>query len=233
MYRVEDKYECSMQDFLLLEKRVEKVLKRDINQRNGSGYTVTSLYFDSFDDSNYRDTVEGSSVRRKYRIRTYNHSFETIKLEVKEKKYNRILKRACSITKEEMELLIAGKCISDNYKSLENPITLFNLAIRTEGLRPKVIVEYDRDAYIFKPGNVRITFDKDIRASRQIEAWGGKNLIFSPLRGIDHVLEIKYDEYMPGFILQMLEAGNMRQTSYSKYRLCRERKQYEFSEGCY
>ena len=233
MYRVEDKFECSMQDFLLLEKRIEKVLKRDVNQRNGSGYTVTSLYFDDLNDSNYRDTIEGSSIRKKYRIRIYNHSFDTIKLEVKEKKYSRILKRACPITKEEMELLIAGKCISDTHKTLENPITLFNTAIQTKGLRPKVIVEYDRDAYIFKPGNVRITFDKEIRASRQIEAWGKKEIYFDPLREANHILEVKYDEYMPEFILQMLENGNMRQTSYSKYRLCRERKEYEFSKRCY
>lgn len=120
-----------------------------------------------------------------------------------------------------MYRLIQGECIEDGM-SAEDPATLFNLAIRMRGLRPKVIVAYERKAYVFEPGNTRITFDRNIRASDRIEQFGKEDTAYDPLREQDAVLEIKYDEFIPDFLLQMLELGNMRQTAYSKYQLCRE-----------
>ncbi len=105
---------------------------------------------------------------------------------------------------------------------------MFNLAIQTKALRPKVIVAYERKAYIYPSGNVRITFDRNIRASSQIAAFGSKKISYDPLREQDAVLEIKYDEFLPEFILQLLEQNSMQQTACSKYRLCRERYQQSF-----
>ncbi len=170
---------------------------------------------------------EGSYSRLKYRIRIYNNSFDRISLEVKEKQGSRIYKKARSITEKEMHQLIQGECISASF-SLEDPAFMFNLAIQTKALRPKVIVAYERKAYIYPSGNVRITFDRNIRASSQIAAFGSKKISYDPLREQDAVLEIKYDEFLPEFILQLLEQNSMQQTACSKYRLCRERYQQSF-----
>lgn len=222
MYRVEDKYTCSERELFLLQSRLKAILKEDDNQFNEQGYTISSVYFDDFYDSHLQDTVDGNRYRAKYRIRIYNNSLDLIKLEVKYKKYNRVLKKSKTITREQMDSLFSGKVIEQRDWSLEDPISLFNIAIRERGLRPKVIVEYDRKAFVFNPGNVRITLDRNLRRSTNITGFGTKELIFESVKDSPHVLEVKYDEFLPSFIAQLIELGNMKQTSFSKYKLCRE-----------
>ncbi len=222
MYRVEDKYNCSESELFLLQSRMETVLCPDKNEGGSDGYRITSLYFDDLADSCLNDTVDGVNRRSKYRIRIYNDSLDVIKLEVKTKQDSRIRKQSRTISKTELERLMRGECIADD-ASMEDPATLFNLAIRTGGLRPKVIVAYERKAYVYEPGNVRITFDRNVRASSRVEDFGRKNISYDFLRECDKVLEVKYDEFIPGFLLQLLETGNLQQSVYSKYQLCRER----------
>ena len=171
MYRVEDKFTCHEQDMVLLQARLKAILPPDKNQVHDNGYKITSVYFDDWTNSHLWDTIDGTRVREKYRIRIYNGSFDTIRLEVKQKKDNRVLKKARKISREQMVDLLEGRCIEDEENSLDSPITLFNLAIKNRILRPKTIVEYDRQAYIFDPGNVRITLDRTLRSSEQIEAF--------------------------------------------------------------
>lgn len=221
MYRVENKYNCSEAEMYLLQQRMETVLRPDSNESDPEGYSVVSLYFDDLADSCLQETIDGVDLRDKYRVRIYNNSLDVIKLEVKSKKDGRILKKSKSITRQQLEFLMKGKCIEDSASS-DDPATLFNVAVRTRGLRPKVIVGYERKAYVFEPGNVRITFDRNVRASSRVEDFGKSNISYDFLKEYDKVLEVKYDEFIPDFLVQLLELGNMRQTAYSKYQLCRE-----------
>lgn len=221
MYRVENKYNCSERELLILQNRLEGVLQADSNENHSEGYSIISLYFDDLQDNCLNDTVDGVEMRDKYRIRIYNNSLDVIKLEVKSKKDGYIYKKSKTITKGEADMLMRGECIEDS-SSVEDPATLFNVAIRTRGLRPKVIVAYERKAYVFGPGNTRITLDRNVRASNRVEDFGSENISYDFLHEYDKVLEVKYDEFIPGFLLQLLELGNMQQTSYSKYQLCRE-----------
>ena len=225
MYRVEDKYNCSETQLVMLQSRMEAALRPDSNEGGPEGYSIVSLYFDDFQDSCLQDTEDGVNRRNKYRIRIYNDSLDVIKLEVKTKQDNRIQKQSKNISRAEMESLMRGECIAEE-SSFEDPATLFNLAIKNEGLRPKVIVAYERKAYVYEPGNVRITFDRNVRASSRIENFGQKNICYDFLQEYDKVLEVKYDEFIPDFLLQLLEVGNMQQTAYSKYQLCRERMDF-------
>lgn len=221
MYRVENKYNCSESELLILQNRLEGILQPDSNENHPEGYSIISLYFDDLQDNCLNDTVDGVEVRDKYRIRIYNNSLDVIKLEVKSKKDGYIYKKSKTITKEQADMLMRGECIEDS-SFVEDPATLFNVAIRTRGLRPKVIVAYERKAYVFGPGNTRITLDRNVRASNRVEDFGSENISYDFLHEYDKVLEVKYDEFIPGFLLQLLELGNMQQTSYSKYQLCRE-----------
>lgn len=221
MYRVEDKYCCSEMELLALQNRIGAVLWPDANESGPNGYSIISLYFDDLTDSCYQDTLDGQEVRDKYRIRIYNDSLDEIRLEVKQKRDSRIRKKSKSINREQLYMLMDGQCIADE-ASADDPATLFNIAIRTRGLRPKVIVAYERKAYVFEPGNTRITFDRNVRASNRIELFGQKDIAYDLLREQDAVLEVKYDEFIPGFLLQLLELGNMQQSAFSKYQLCRE-----------
>lgn len=222
MYRVEDKYERTELEMIALQRRLEKVLKADSNQQNEYGYVITSLYFDDLFDTNLKETVEGIDIRQKYRIRIYNHSLNTIKCEVKFKKYNRIMKKSKTISVDTMNDLMRGKAVHINMYSADDPVCLFNLAIMQRGLRPKVIVEYDRKAYINESGNVRITLDRNLRYSNNIGSFGKEHTGCKNIKNIGHVLEVKYDEFLPQHIAQLLELNNMNQISYSKYKLCRQ-----------
>lgn len=226
MYRVEDKYCCSRQEMYLIQHKLEAALRADRNEEDELGYSIVSLYFDDLEDSCLRDTEEGSAIRNKYRIRIYNHSLETIKLEVKEKKDNRIRKKSRVITEKQMRCLMRGECIEETYMA-DDPGTLFNRAITMRGLRPKVIVAYERKAFVYDLGNVRITLDRNVRASSDVDKFGQgeENLSFDQLCGYNDVLEVKYDEFIPGFVLQLIENGNLQQTAFSKYQLCREREE--------
>ena len=220
MDRVEDKYVLSDLDMFKLEKRVQSVLKLDTHGQN-NGYKVSSIYYDDLYDTSYMDSLSGNPFRRKYRIRIYDDSLETIKLEVKEKHYNRAVKISSTITQDELRNLLAGEPIAER-GSFNDARTLFNLAIKTRKLMPRINVTYDRRAYLYDAGNVRITFDRHIRSSKRLDLFGKPDLIYDRPDGSGSVLEVKYDECIPRFIMQLLEHEKMVQTSNSKYGICRE-----------
>ena len=220
MYRVEDKNICSRNDLILIENRIKNLLCFDDNQDGENGYVITSVYFDDLFNTCLHDNEDGVVERCKYRIRIYNYALSCIKLEVKSKIYNRIQKQSQKISLEEMKNFLLGRCVKDEYPSLENPITLFNLAIKERGLRPVVIVEYNRSAYVYESGNVRITFDRNVRKSSQVERFGERGLYMELVKGASDILEVKYDELLPDFIAQLLEMGNMNRSSFSKYKVC-------------
>lgn len=223
MYRVEDKYYLPLTDMWELEKRISLFLKPDPYNIEGKGYKISSLYFDDYCDSCLQGTVDGIPERDKYRIRIYNDSFDIIKLEIKSKLYNRTLKRGAVISKEEFNKLISNHVedidvVGESYDAKE----LFVAQMKMIGLKPKAIVTYDRNAYIYDAGNVRITFDYNLRGSNNTEQFGRENILYDKPDGMDSVLEVKYDEFLPDFIAQLLESNNMLQSSNSKYRIIRE-----------
>jgi hypothetical protein len=83
-------------------------------------------------------------------------------------------------------------------------------------------VEYDRVPYVYPQGNVRITLDEDIRGSNRVDLFLEDQI---PLRLImpagQHILEVKYDEYLPDYIYRAVQVENLQATAFSKYYLCR------------
>lgn len=219
MYRVEDKYIIPENDYFELHERLASVLRHDQNGGT-TGYSISSLYFDDLYDTDYFETVSGNPYRRKHRIRIYNDSLDVIKLEVKRKNYNRIDKVSCTISREELRKLMWGELIEWG-RDREDPRTIFNEKIAESLLTPKVIVTYEREAFVYDSGNTRITFDSNVRASRNTELFGTASLTYDYPDVPNYVLEVKYDEFIPDYVLQVLEIDSMQQTSYSKYGNCR------------
>lgn len=214
LYRVEDKYALSEVEFERLKSKFLSVLPVD----SGEPYCISSLYFDDYKDTFLEDTINGQPIREKYRVRIYNDSFKTIKLEHKMKKYSRIHKVSTRLDQSQIERLVAGKTLTSN-DALSN---LFNSAILTKCLRPKVIVTYKRTAFVYDKGNVRITFDEDLKASNDAFNFGNPQTPYDYPKTPFRVVEVKYDEFLPDFIANLLEHDNMWQSSNSKYRICRE-----------
>ena len=244
MYRVEDKFSCSEMEMLLLQTRLESVLNVDTNQKKSNGYQITSVYFDDYWDSCLHEAIDGVRDRCKYRIRIYDNNFDVIKLEIKYKKDSRIYKISQRITFEEMKTFLRGECVERQQSAVREEnvcsaakgdvIDRMNLAIKMKKIEPVVIVEYDRRAFVYELGNVRITLDSNLRYSTNVEDFiSGKREQYRVVPDTNRVIEVKYDEMLPGFIAGLIENGNMAQTSFSKYCLCRRMELGYVNERCY
>ena len=221
-YRVENKYIISERDIVLLKNRLSGILKNDINQ-NGETYVIRSLYFDTYCEKCIQENDAGIDDRKKYRMRIYNANDSFIRLEIKEKKNSLTKKTSCVISRSEGESLCDNRLYSENLSELDNRKVLneFLLQRKCNGLLPKAIIEYERSAFVYGIGNVRITIDRNISVSREInsffEARTGGLIPVMP-KGM-HILEVKYDEFIPDFILQILQMGILEKCTFSKYYL--------------
>jgi hypothetical protein len=119
------------------------------------------------------------------------------------------------VTAEQCEDLIAGRY--DFLKQPENPLFMdFYAKIRFQNLRPKNIVEYRREAYVYPAGNVRITFDSRIGTSNSVTGFLDPGLAMMPAAG-GMVMEIKYSGFLPDVIREITRAVSRNQIEFSKY----------------
>lgn len=87
--------------------------------------------------------------------------------------------------------------------------------------RPTVIVDYDREALAYAPGNVRVTFDRRIRGC-QPQLFFSENLPSVPAISPDRVvMEVKYDDYLPDIVNRTLLTLKIKEQAFSKYAACR------------
>lgn len=243
IYRHELKFLCEERQLFLIENRIRHICAPDPHGGKTGSYRVKSLYFDTFDNQCYQEIQEGADSRKKYRIRIYNDDTDVINLECKYSLHDRKAKETCRISRQQCTDLMEKRpgrqpdfmqvpmqdCGKDDFPTTEYGqavplLQRFLLEKRMELLMPKVIVEYRRTPYVFPGGNVRITFDRAIRSSCQTERFLDGNAIFKSILPENiHILEVKYDEGLPGAVRELVTAGQqLCRTSFSKYGLCRE-----------
>lgn len=219
-YRNEWKYLVTDADLAVLGARLKVLLPMDKHQ-TGSAYAIRSLYFDDLQNSCLRENEAGVDDRRKFRLRLYNGSSERIQLEIKEKLHGKTHKSSCLVSADECRRIMEGAAPPIG-PGTPAPRNLLSVAMRTAGMAPKVIVEYERTAFVGRSGNVRITFDRNISACVQLGNFLEPKVHLTPiLPAGQHVLEVKFDEFLPDYVAQALELGKLRQTAFSKYYLCR------------
>jgi SPX domain protein involved in polyphosphate accumulation len=211
-----------MTELQLLRYRIEPVMYLDSHTGTSGKYSIRSLYFDDIYNSCYYENENGTDPREKFRIRIYNHSMDRITLECKRKERGKTLKTSCPLTIEQTRMLMAGRVLPD---IANQPEVLRKLTLRmmTKGMRPVVIVEYDRIPYVYPNGNVRVTMDMNVSSSTNIERFLDAQIPKRPIMPAgQHLLEVKFDEYLPDFIHHNLNLHSLTQTAYSKYYLCRK-----------
>lgn len=226
-YRHELKFLCAEKDLRHMERKVRSLCPPDSHVGSSGSYRIKSLYFDTVDDQCYLENLAGEDHRSKYRIRIYDDHTDQIRLECKSSLHDRKRKETCDLSERQYALLTGRLTahIPPETDETETPRLLerFLAQQRTKLLRPKVIVEYVRTPYIFPAGNVRITFDRNIRSSPQVTDFLGTCRTFRSILPPDvHILEVKYDRMLPGAIRELLAGGqDLRRTSFSKYAMCR------------
>jgi len=221
-YRHELKYLISAAQLPLLRSRVSHIMQPDPHVGEDGIYNIRSLYFDDYQNRCFYENENGTDPREKFRIRIYNHSPERITLECKRKEHGKTLKTSCPLTREQLQQLIQGKPLT-NMEELTPLQRKLTLHMRTSLLRPVVIVDYDRIPYIYKNGNVRVTFDINMASSASFSEFLSPSLPKRPIMPAgQYLMEVKFDEYLPDFIYRSLNLGRLQQTAYSKYYLCRK-----------
>jgi hypothetical protein len=212
-FRHEYKFVIPYEEMLSLRNKLNKLLDID---RDYDGYMIRSLYFDSADDIDYYEKLNGEMNRKKVRLRIYDPNGELVKLELKAKYDYHQLKESLIIKKEEAKELIKG-----NYQVLLNyneDLAKRIYLILMEGYyKPKVIIEYKRIAYMGK-GTTRITFDFEIKSSTNIEDFFEDDINYiETVDRKDIVLEVKFDRLLEPYISDIINKYISRGQSVSKY----------------
>jgi len=220
-YRHELKYVASQMELALIKNRLDHVISLDSHVKEQGIYTIRSLYFDDYANRCYEENESGTDPREKFRIRIYNGSASKITLELKKKERGKTLKLSCPLTEEQCRTLMRGIPLPHDV-SYPPLLQKLLMQMRTRLLKPVVIVEYDRVPYVCRDGNVRITMDLNISSSNQIDRFLDPQIARRPIMAAgEHILEVKFDEYLPDYIKNSMELGRLRQTSFSKFYLCR------------
>ena len=218
--RHELKHQINLREDLVLSQRLRKLFVHDKHAGPDGIYRVISLYFDTPYDSALREKLDGVNRREKFRLRYYGTDTSFIRLEKKYKINGLCGKHSARITPEQVQRLLAGDIgfLLDS----GNPLfTELYSKLKGKGLRPKTIVRYDREAFLYAPGNVRITLDRDIRTGLGcVDFWNPNRF---QLRVMEHgtVLEVKYDAFLPDLVRMAVQVPGRQAAACSKYALCR------------
>ena len=217
--RHEYKHELSYVEMLSLRSRLKAVMQPDPHAIDGK-YFIRSLYFDNVYDKALREKIDGVSNREKFRIRYYNRDISRIILEKKSKIYGLCNKKQTVIDIDTVKAIC--EC---NLKALEankDPLVVeLYQKMLTEGLRPKVIVDYDREPFVFSAGNVRVTLDYNIKTGLKNTDFLNTDAVTIPVVDSPIILEVKWDEYLPSIIKDVVQIPATHTAAFSKYAACR------------
>lgn len=220
-FRHEYKHNVNLADAMLLRARLEAVMEKDSHVSAKGFYQIRSLYFDSPSDKALLEKSSGISEREKFRIRIYDQDHSFIRLEKKVKRGGLGYKVSAPLTEEETKRIIAGD-YAWMRESKEGLVVELYAKMKTQGLRPKTIVDYTREPFVCSAGNVRITLDYDIRTG----LWGtdllDPDLPTIPANPGTVILEVKYDNFLPDTIRDIIQLLHRRESAFSKYEACRQ-----------
>ena len=218
-YRHEWKHMISYADMLEIRMRMMAVARPDPHAHDGR-YQIRSLYFDDLSDKALREKIDGVNRREKFRIRYYDLNPEVIHLEKKSRLNGLGTKYSAPLSADECTRIINGD-IDWMRDSSHDLIQELYLKMNYQGLRPKTIVDYTREPFIYDPGNVRVTLDYDIRTGMRSTDFLNPDCVTVPAPDSGIILEVKWDDFLPDIIRDAVQLNDTRVTAFSKYAQCR------------
>ena len=206
-------------DLLNIRQRVRAVMRSDPHAVNGQ-YHIRSLYFDNANDKALREKIDGVNSREKFRIRFYNLDTSLIHLEKKSKLNGLGTKFSAPLSAEEAQSIVDGNWdwMMDSGRPLVQELYC---KMRSQGMRPKTIVDYHREPFIYDPGNVRVTFDYHISTGLGCTDFLNPDAPMIPAGDAPILMEVKWDEYLPDIIKDCVYTPGRRVGAFSKYAQCR------------
>lgn len=218
-FRHEWKHEINAADLIAIRQCMRAVAMPDPHAVNGR-YLIRSLYFDNAADKALREKLDGVSRREKFRIRYYNGDPSVIHLEKKCKIGGLCSKQSAGLTPQEAQAIVDGRTgwMMDGGRPLVQELYS---KMQAQGLRPRTIVDYTREPFIYPPGNVRVTLDYNIRTGLGCTDFLDPDCVTVPAGGAPIILEVKWDHYLPDIIRDAVQLRGRRAAAFSKYAQCR------------
>lgn len=218
-YRHEWKHEIRFGDMLILRQQLGSVMEHDPHAKDGK-YLIRSLYFDNAADKALREKLDGVNNREKFRIRYYDHDISLIHLEKKTKRNGLGSKKQAELTAGEAQSIVDGNW--EWMKDADRPLVReLHAKMQSQGLRPRTIVDYIREPFVYGPGNVRVTLDYDIRTGLRSTDFLNPNCVTIPAGDAPIILEVKWDAFLPSIIRDIVQLEGRHSSAFSKYAVCR------------
>ena len=215
-YRHEYKFLISKSAAELLRLRLPHFMRRDSHAGPTGRYTIRSLYFDDANYNAYYEKTEGVDNRTKYRIRLYDYDASYLRLECKEKKGSLTRKTGQTISLRDAAALQRRSTTPcpDHPEGLAEQL-------RLSRLMPKVLVDYDRTPFVCNAGNTRITLDENLRTRPYSTDLLASSAAMIPVLEPDQViLEVKFDDFLPGYLSDVLADIPKVNMAISKFAMC-------------
>lgn len=224
VHRTENKFIISLAEARQLMARLDQIMPRDIHSLGPDGYEIRSLYFDTLGDRSCVEKADGLQVHEKIRARIYGTDDTVIKLESKYKNGEHQTKKTMLISRPLMEELAQGEY--SGLLSSDDPMAPYFYKKLSGAMQPRSIVQYRRVSFNLDTNNTRITFDYDIRTTECCFDLFQEPLLACPILPPDKVvLEVKFNNFLLGYIQRALQGIRRSPVSYSKYfigrRFCR------------
>lgn len=218
-FRHEWKHEITYMDLLVLRSRLRMVMQQDAHAVDGK-YRIRSLYFDTAEDKALLEKINGVNIREKFRMRYYNQDASWMVLEKKCKINGLCRKEQARISQETAQDAIRrdAEHLCQNEQALVREL---GYKMKAEGLLPKTIVDYTREPFVYLPGNVRVTLDYDIRTGMTGTDFLNPDCIMIPAGNAARILEVKWDEFLPSLIRDLVQVPGTHTSAFSKYAACR------------
>lgn len=210
--RYEFKYKLSGEQHAAAVNRITEHMRGDEHGET----TIQSLYFDTDDRRLIVNSLQRPVYKEKLRARSYGLAAAGSKIFVElKKKYDGVVyKRRISVPEKDLlPLVCEGKSVGDS--QIEKEILYF--CGKYPGLRPAMLLLYDRTAYICDGSDLRITFDRNIRyRTERLDLSSG--LDGTPLlRDGEVIMEIKSGYAFPLWLTRFLSEEKIYKHSFSKY----------------
>lgn len=218
-FRNELKFMINYADYAVIRMRLGPLMKKDDHAGPNGMYNVRSLYFDDYFNTAYNEKYAGVLERQKYRIRIYNRSDSVIHLERKIKRNSYVHKQSGALTRWQVGEILCGRY--DSLLASQEPLLqVFYHECRSKMMRPRAIIEYEREPYLMDAGTVRITFDQHVRVG--VDGWDIFDNKMATRELFDPnylVMEVKYTEFLPTLIQRVLPQKSTEHIAVSKYLL--------------
>lgn len=218
-WRHEWKHEINVSDIVMLRQRLHTVMQVDPYAVDGK-YEIRSLYFDTPSDKALREKINGVDRREKFRLRYYNKDISRIYLEKKTKRNGLGNKQSTSMSSDEVQSILENYCrwMMDSGRPLLEELYC---KMKFQRLRPRTIVDYTREPFIYAPGNVRVTLDHHIRTGLYGIDFLNPEAVTIPAGDAPAILEVKWDTFLPSIIRDLVQLEGRHTSAFSKYAACR------------